>query len=274
MENLNKFSWARMWDITVRDITMNRKSYLSKGIIVVATVLGGLVLYLVSCKISGYSETLNEVFGAFSGWYGMVVGAGSLVAASMLLAATKKKSTCIDMLTVPGTKLEKFLSCVLIYIVGYYLLALIALEVSSLFFYPLGWIFGVEGTGSLSYHYLSETIPQVLFPERYATIQGITNSSAFYHAMMAFPLLMSLWTTSFFVLGSAVWRRFTFGLTLACYFTLLVLSSVTIGSILFITMRESYALILVEALSLGFTVFNWLAAYALFSRKQIVDIKK
>ncbi len=275
MKTTDKFSCNRLWAVTKRNLVMDWKANLAFFLEVTGILLVGLVIIM----LSGWVSTLHHgsrfipVADTFYSWFSFVTVVGFLIQASQLLHPIARKSGSIDMLMLPASNAEKFVSRVLFATVGYTVMTLAALEVVSLLYYPLAWIFSGD-YGSLSLYALKTTfVNDNIHTEVVYNGQMLVNSSFF-------AVGWWLWIHSSFVLGSALWRRFPFVKMLFAVLLFSFVMGLVIawmwrpGTVTYIEETISTVYLILSGVMCVFAVANWAVSYWLFTRKQVVEIKR
>ncbi len=275
MKTINSFSCNRLWAVTKRDFVMDWKANLAFFIEITGVFLVGLIVIILSNYVSSFHHVrFIPTADTFYSWFSFIAFVGILLQASRLFQPLARKSGSIGMLMLPASNAEKFVSRVLLATVGYGIMVLAALEVVSLLYYPLAWLFDAE-CGSLSLY----SIKTLFSSKVYAHVE-VNNSEQMFRGTGFFAAAWWLWVHSAFSLSSALWRRFPFVKMLFTGLAVTFVLGIVFAWIWHPTTQEyvvetmTTVFVVVGSLMLLFTVANWAAAYWLFTRKQIVDIKR
>ncbi len=271
MNTLDKFNCKRLWAVVKRDFAMEWKGSLALFVGLTCALLAALIPIILSPSVCSNWITIADTFYS---WFSFLAFVGVLIQASRLLHPLTRKSGSIDMLMLPASNAEKFVSRVLLATVGYAVIVVVALEVVSLLYYPLALLLGECKYGSLSLYAF-----KAFFGTRMNQFQVELNGSIMYGATW-FSIGWWLWVHSAFALGSALWRRYAFVKT----FFAGILVTLVLGIILTqfwhpetsILVEKTLPVVLnsLAATMFVFAVACWTATYKLFVRKQIVDIKR
>ncbi len=275
MKTINSFSCNRLWAVTKRDFVMDWKANLALFIELTGVFLVGLIVIILANYVPSFHDVrFIPTADTFYSWFSFVAFAGILVQASRLLHPLARKSGSIGMLMLPASNAEKFVSRVLLATVGYGVMTMVALEVVSLLYYPLAWIFDGE-YGSLSLY----SIKAMFSNKVYAHVE-INNNEQLFRGAAFFAAGWWLWVHSSFSLSSALWRRFPFVKMLFTGMAVTFVMGLIFAWIWHPETKEDVeqtmttVFIVIGSLMLLFTVANWALSYWLFTRKQIVDIKR
>lgn len=261
---MRTFNMKSYWDTFKWMMFSNKRTLLSLfgGVMLGAAVIEEMVL-----ATHGVSSGEDEdpfllitmlVFLTFSGCIWMMCGA------SRTFADTSKRHSAITLLMHPATNLEKYLARLTYYTVLWFVIALVGSVLGDM----LRWCFNAltgwhAGVPVLIMSASSEVNRQLLY--------GVSAEEVF----KAFCLIAStsFWAHSFYVLGSAFFRRNRFLLTSAA----LCILQVSTGSFVPLLPGVSF---FSDGVSWGMTIptfmlaaLHYWLAYVLFTRMQVINNK-
>ncbi len=295
----NRFSFSRFAAVLKCDLMEHRWRYIVALFCFFIGLLGFQLVqvndYLSLTKHIGVVDIYRNYTDTVTSFFCFVLVLALCCAASEISLVMKTKEKAMNYLTLPATHLEKFLSRVLVAIVGVFIMAFVALflsDVVRMLFLPL---FDSEYVGDL-YRF---TFPRVVanlgdpfsaiyeeagivwgYKDNVYTIVGFNPYLAY--LAVAFLTLSILVIHSFFVLGGCIWRKnamvktLLVGLVIILFGIWLVLKFsnpfLAILDELYETGDQAAKtfVLITNILFLGITILNWWLAYRLFSRKQMI----
>ena len=301
----NKFSFSRFAAVLKCDLMEHRWRYIS-AFFIMFVALSGFQLaqaadYLQFSKMIEGVDIYRNFTDTVTAFFFSVLALALCCAVSEISLVMKTKGKAMNYLMLPATNLEKFLSRVLIAIVGVFIMAFVALFLSDVMRMLILPAFDDEYVGEL-YRF---TFPQVIsnLGDPFLAIyeeggivwgdkDGLYTIVGFNHYLgymaVAFLTLSILVIHSFFVLGGCIWRKgavvktLLVGLvvTLLGVWLLVKLSPILLECECFNKLPELWfetghyvmkiLVLIANVVFLGITVFNWWLAYRLFSRKQMI----
>jgi hypothetical protein len=289
MNSTHIFSIHRVGALMRRDLMENHKWYLKTIIsLLIAMLLAFIlkmngyttILYADEDGVAGslFANSMGTIFYIIYTWVAM--GLSALVLSNM-----KTKEQRINFLMVPATRIEKYLSRVLLLVVAPLFVLILVVLVADILHMFLSLFMGVPGVTD---HWI---FPAFLHRFSFSTLEY----SALQYPVLAGLLsyMMFFWTQSLFVLGGCVFNKSpllkTLGVLLLLFIAMGILgSSIALHHIEFF--HDLYfhfdewqgahkwfsldlAFSLASVLLFWFTVLNYWLGYRLFSRKQIIRPK-
>lgn len=280
MTTINNFSPARFWAVTTRDASLNWKTHLAHLLEFAGTLLAGLLIIIISANTNEYTSSFVSIADRFYSWFALVLTIGGMIAASTVLKPISDKPGSIEFLTLPATNVEKFLSRVTIVTIGFALSALASLVAVGALYYLLAAIFGLDAYGSLTFYCLTELFTPAQAVSATQMLESPTREVwCWQGALITYGFLACMQST--FMLGGSVWRRFPLVKTLGVVVALaIILPPILVHFSYHPQTRSEFVatyptiLAVTGSILLTIAIINWLLSYWLFTRKQVVEIKK
>lgn len=279
MTTINNFSPARFWSVTTRDAALNWKTHLAHLLELAGTLLAGLLIIIITAK-THESTSFVSIADTFYSWFALVLTMGGMIAASTVLKPISDKPGSIEFLTLPATNVEKFLSRMTIVTLGFALSALASLVAVGALYYLLAAIFGLDAYGSLTFYCLTELFTPAQAVSATQMLESPTREVwCWQGALITYGFLACM--QSMFMLGGSVWRRFPLVKTLGVVVALaIILPPILVHFSFHPQTRSEFVatfptiLAVTGSILLAIAIINWLLSYWLFTRKQVVEIKK
>lgn len=306
MNTINdKFNFARFGAVLKCDLVEHRWRYIS-AFFIMFVALSGFQLaqaadYLQFSKMIEGVDIYPNFTDTVTAFFYIVLALALCCAVSEISLVMKTKGKAMNYLMLPATNLEKFLSRVLIAIVGVFIMAFVALFLSDVMRMLILPAFDDEYVGEL-YRFAFPQVISNLGDPFFAIYEeggivwgdkdGLYTIVGFNHYLgymaVAFLTLSILVIHSFFVLGGCIWRKgavvktLLVGLvvTLLGVWLLVKLSPILLECECFNKLPELWfetghyvmkiLVLIANVVFLGITIFNWWLAYRLFSRKQMI----
>jgi hypothetical protein len=283
------FSIYRIGALLKRDVMENQKTYLKIALgFLLALILAIFIIMLspntvfVTRSLSGanflFAKSMSSTFFIIYIWTLYVISAS-------MMQNMQTKEQRINYLMVPATRIEKYLSRLLLTTLVPLVALIVLVLAADILHMFLSLFIGIPG--------VTDHWAFPLFFRR-LSFQGLESEWFDYPVIdRLLRYVMFFWSQSLFVLGGCFWTKSAFLKTLATIFVLMIVLIIGFATIaahnvdFFFTLNhvvgewihahkwfsEELALSLLTVLFFCFTVLNYWLGYRLFSRTQIIRPK-
>ena len=263
----NTFSLTRLGLLLKREYSVNWKQHAYRLLAIYGTFLVVLFFQLL---ISEPNEAVSQTIHHFSSIVGFVCGVVSMVYLAQMMKPMETKTSRINYLMLPATNAEKFVSRLLMAIVGFWITAIVALALataSRYLFMPFMYV------NPDLYHPIFGNVMAELFDFscQIHDIKGIIMSN---FEVGMFVVMLVIWGYTIYMLGGNIWYKNAFIKTVAAMTVITILGNIVLISLIsaFGITKEDFTILLNTATGV-FTVLAivniWLS-YRLFRRAQVI----
>lgn len=202
--NSNSFSWARMWALTRRNAIENKRRLLMAAGVAFGLILLICILITKSFAPYDYAGSDSRTFGVTMACMWLAVIAAQ-ISGSLTFSSYNSKARRISNLMLPAAQSEKFLANIAIYVVG----GNIALILCML----LGDCLSAAMFG------IAPAVSHIPFRE----IFGSAEKFEIALAMSLSGLWLALFAQALYVIGSALWPKYSFAKTFVALLALQII---------------------------------------------------
>ena len=264
---MNTFNFNRFWLTLKTNVVSNQKRYMRIILTVFVALTAAYMLTAIDI-IFGNRDLSPQNYALFRGaatiGFTMLVG----ISPSLIMRNHNRKEQRITLFMLPGSRLEKFITQIIICIVVIPVCYIIGAAIADI----LQWIaFSIINPGH------AQLVMSYLF-----TDWTLTSELPVYEATLItiFILILILWNMSLYLLGGVFFRRYAWLMTTATLYFIFFIAMIILSKIAF---SFSFHYNVVEsaipelyigiAIFTAFTVLNVWLSYRLYSRLQVINNK-
>ena len=266
----NTFSLTRLGLLLKREYSVNWKQHVYRLLAIYGTFL--VTLFMTMLTNDPYTPSAQTIH-RFSSIVGFVCGVVSMVYLAQMMKPMETKTSRINYLMLPATNAEKFVSRLLMAIVGFWITAIVALALataSRYLFMPFMYV------NPDLYHPMFGKVMAELFDFGGPNINlnGTAMLSNLEGGMLI--LMFIVWGYSVYMLGGNIWYKNAFIKTVAAMTVLTILGYVVLISLISAfdieVTEHNFATIVNTATGVlaALSVFNVWLSYRLFRRAQVI----
>ena len=263
----NTFSLTRLGLLLKREYSVNWKQHVYRLLAIYGTFL--VTLFMTMLTNDPYTPSAQTIHH-FTEIVGFVCGVVSMVYLSQMMKPMETKTSRINYLMLPATNAEKFVSRLLMAIVGFWITAIVALALataSRYLFMPFMYV------NPDLYHPMFGKVMAELFDFscQALDIKGFIISD--FEAGM-FVVMLVIWGYTIYMLGGNIWYKNAFIKTVAAMTVITILGNIVLISLIsaFGITKEDFTILLNTATGVltALSVFNVWLSYRLFRRAQVI----
>ena len=263
----NTFSLTRLGLLLKREYSVNWKQHVYRLLAIYGTFL--VTLFMTMLTNDPYTPSAQTIH-RFSSIVGFVCGVVSMVYLAQMMKPMETKTSRINYLMLPATNAEKFVSRLLMAIVGFWITAIVALAfatASRYIFMPFMYV------NPDLYHPIFGNVMAELFDFscQIHDIKGIIMSD---FEVGMFIVMLVIWGYTIYMLGGNIWYKNAFIKTVAAMTVITILGNIVLISLIsaFGITKEDFTILLNTATGVFtvLTIVNIWLSYRLFRRAQVI----
>lgn len=270
---MKSFEWNRFHKMILWTFENTKGNLLRMGVImaIVFFLCEEFVLSMATFSTGNGSENDLAIAMALS-VSGFMVGFTCLFfGASTMFACVRHKKSAISFLMHPASNLEKYLTRWMYVTIGWTIVLTVSFFVADYFRVLFNMLMGWEATKSFFGMVFMDPIWDA------DSMRELLNAQSLSSAMAGVILVLTfVWTHSFYILGSAFFRRHPFILTSLAIVAIDIVLGMTgynMTDSLFHHILSDAERCVVAVILLALIVFNYWASYRLFKRTNVINNK-
>lgn len=270
---MKSFEWNRFHKMILWTFENTKGNLLRMGVImaIVFFLCEEFVFSMVTFSTDNGENVELAVIVALSVLCSMVEFTCLFFGASTMFACVRHKKSAISFLMHPASNLEKYLTRWIYVTIGWTIVLTVSFFVADYFRVLFNMLMGWEATKSFFGMVFMDPIWDA------DSMRELLNAQSLSSAMAGVILVLALvWTHSFYILGSAFFRRHPFILTSLAIVAIEIVLGVTgynINDSLFHHMLSDAERCVAAVILLALIVFNYWASYRLFKRTNVINNK-
>lgn len=210
------FNFKRTLMLVCRDIASDPRRW-RNYLIFIYLAYAIPAIYITQNVRFGNMVTMDSALQSSAATISVITAFLATISASFTFTSMNSKTKRINVLTLPATNLEKYVSMLLEYVVLFFIASPIMLLLADLTQYVFFLVQGMD-TGFLCPQVIEMT---KLLTARDSAVFTMTEAADYYWQIQSIMLLAGLCRIATFVLGSAIFRRHAFILTALTFFVVL-----------------------------------------------------
>lgn len=270
---MKSFEWNRFHKMILWTSENTKGNLLRMGVImaIVFFLSEEFILSLATFSTDNGENVALAVIVAVSALCSMVGFTCLFFGASTMFACVRHKKSAISFLMHPASNLEKYLTRWIYVTIGWTIVLTVSFFVADYFRVLFNMLMGWHATES----YLGMVFTDSLWNAE--SMRSLLNALSLSSAMAGVILVLAfVWTHSFYILGSAFFRRHPFILTSLAIVAIDIVLGITgynMTDSLFHHILSDAERCVAAVILLALIVFNYWASYRLFKRTNVINNK-